>query len=148
VIVADTGAVIALLDRRDRHHDALRTLYIANPDAWVIPWAVLPEVDYLAISRLGARVHGLWLADLAAGVFEIKWGSDADLVAAHAISEAHQSLDLGLVDAVVMAVAERLRADIATLDLGDFGAVRLKHAPRLLPRDADPPAAPRRRQRR
>ena len=146
MIVADTGAVIALLDRRDRHHEALRALYTAAPDAWVIPWAVLPEVDDLASSRLGARVHDLWLGDLAAGVFEIVWGSDADLAAAQAIAQAHRSLDLGLVDAVVMAVAERLRADIATLDLRDFAAVRLKHAPRLLPRDAGTPAAaPRRR---
>jgi hypothetical protein len=141
VIVADTGAVIALLDRRDRHHDALRALYTADPDAWLIPWAVLPEVDYLASSRLGSRVHGLWLADLASGVFAVKWGSDDDLDAANAIVQAHRALDLGLVDGVVMAIAERLRADIATLDLRDFGAVRLKHAPRLLPRDVDTPAA-------
>jgi hypothetical protein len=42
-------------------------------------------------------------------------------------------------------MAERLRADIATLDLRDFGAVRLVHAPRLLPRDAAPKRRPRRR---
>lgn len=149
MIIADTGAVIALLDRRDRHHDALRTLYTADPDAWVLPWAVLPEVDHLARTRLGARVHDLWLADLASGVFSVEWGSDGDLAAAHAIAQSHRSLDLGLVDAVVMAIAERLRADMATLDLRDFGAVRLKHAPRLLPRDADaPPPASRRRKRR
>ena len=135
MIVADTGAIIALLDRRDRHHEPLRALYVEDPDAWVIPWAVLPEVDYLASTRLGARVHRLWLADLAAGVFEVRWGSGADLAAAQAIVRAHESLDLGLVDAVVMATAERLRADIATLDLRDFAPVRLKHAPRLLPRD-------------
>ena len=147
MIVADTGAVIALLDRRDRHHHALRALYLEDPDAWLIPWAVLPEVDYLASTRLGARVHALWLADLAAGVFAVKWGSDDDLAAAHAIVQTHQALELGLVDAVVMAVAERLRADIATLDLRDFAAVPLKHAPRLLPRDADRAAAPVRRPR-
>jgi predicted nucleic acid-binding protein len=141
VIVADTGAVVALLDRRDRHHDAIRALFTADPDAWVIPWAVLPEVDYLASTRLGPRVHALWLADLAAGVFAVRWGSDDDLRAAHAIAEAHRSLGLGLVDAVVMAIAERLRADIATLDLRDFGPVRLKHAPKLLPRDTAVPAA-------
>ena len=139
MIVADTGAVIALLDRRDRHHGTLRALFTADPDAWIIPWAVLPEVDYLASTRLGARVHELWLADLAAGVFVVKWGTDDDLRAAQAIVQTHRSLELGLVDAVVMAMAERLRADIATLDLRDFAPVRLKHGPRLLPRDTDMP---------
>jgi predicted nucleic acid-binding protein len=41
------------------------------------------------------------------------------------------------VDAVVIAVAERLRAPaIATLDLKHFGTVAIKGRPRLLPRDA------------
>ena len=39
-------------------------------------------------------------------------------------------------DAVVIAVAERLKAEaIATLDLKHFGAVRIAGNPRLLPRD-------------
>ena len=144
MIVADTGAVIALLDRRDRHHQALRAIYTADPDAWLLPWAILPEVDYLASTRLGTRVHGLWLADLAAGAFAITWGTDEDLAAAHGLLQTHRALDLGLVDAVVLATAERLRADIATLDLRDFGAVRLTHAPRLLPRDEGSMPTPRR----
>jgi predicted nucleic acid-binding protein len=97
---------------------------------------ILPEVDYLAATHLGAKVHGLWLSDLASGAYTIEWGADIDLAAAQAIVKAHQALELGLVDAVVMAVAERLRADIATLDLRDFAPVRLAHQPRLLPRDA------------
>jgi predicted nucleic acid-binding protein len=46
------------------------------------------------------------------------------------------------VDAVVAAVAERLGATaIATVDLRDFGALRLAGAPKLYPRDlsASPP---------
>jgi hypothetical protein len=40
------------------------------------------------------------------------------------------------VDGVVISVAERLGADaIATLDVRHFGAVRIKGAPALLPRD-------------
>ena len=136
MVVADTGAVVALLDRRERHHHVVRSLFTADPDAWILPWAVLPEVDYLTASRLGARVHALWMADLAAGAYAVEWGSEADLAAAHALTRTYAELQLGLVDAVVMAVSERLRADIATLDLRDFGAVRLSHHPRLLPRDA------------
>ena len=135
VIVADTSAVVALLDRDERHHAVLRTLYAAAPDAWILPWAILPEVDYLVETQLGSRVQRLWLADLAAGRFAIEWGSDGDLPAALALVTKYASLDLGLVDAVVMTIAERLIAEIVTLDLRDFGAVTLKHAPRLLPRD-------------
>ena len=45
-------------------------------------------------------------------------------------------LSLGLVDGVVMAMAEKLQARaIATLDVRDFGAVELKGRPELWPRD-------------
>jgi uncharacterized protein len=135
VIVADTGAIVALLDRRDRHHARLRTLFAADPDRWVLPWAILPEVDYLAATTLGSATTRAWFNDVATGAFAVEWGTPQDLRRAEALSRTHEALEIGLVDAVVMVLAERLRADIATLDLRDFGAVRLKHAPRLLPRD-------------
>jgi predicted nucleic acid-binding protein len=47
-----------------------------------------------------------------------------------------KALALGLVDAVVMTIAERLRPDaIATLDLRHFAAVPIRGNPRLFPRD-------------
>jgi len=135
VVVADTGAVLALLDADDEHHDQIRALYAAEPDAWVLPWAVLPEVDYLVGRTLGSAAESAWLDDLAAGAFEIEWGSPRDIAAARTIESRYAALAIGLVDAVVMATAERLRADIATVDLRHFGAVRLAHSPKLLPRD-------------
>ncbi len=137
MIVADTGALIALFDRSDRHHDDVRLLYEADPDAWVLPRAILPEVDYLTSTHLGQRAQDLWLADLASGAFSVEWGRPDDLSAAERICRRYRALRLGLVDAVVIAVAERLRAPaIATLDLKHFGAVAIKGRPRLLPRDA------------
>jgi len=138
VVVADTGAMLALLDRSDRHHRAMRDVYEADPDGWLLPWAALPEIDYLIGKELGERARRLWLADLAEGAFAVEWGAGRDLAAARALDERHQSLGLGLVDAVVMTIAERIRADIATVDLRHFGAVSLAHGPRLYPRDGVP----------
>ena len=137
MIVADTGAVLALLDRGDRHHRILKSLYGEDPDDWILPWAILPEVDYLAGSQLGPKAGEAFLADLAEGLFHVEWGVDADLSRADAICRRYRALKLGLVDAVVIAIAERRRADaIATLDLRHFGAVSIKGGPRLVPRDA------------
>jgi predicted nucleic acid-binding protein len=136
VIVADTGAVIALIDSDDRHHRSLRALYRAKPDAWVLPWAILPEVDYLLAAHVGRHAEEAFLADLAAGAFAVEWGDEADLAEAHRMCRRHRALALGLVDAVVMTVAERLRTDaIATLDLRHFGAVPIRGNPKLFPRD-------------
>ena len=143
MIVADTGAVLALFDRKDVHHAAIRALFAADPGAWLLPWAILPEVDYLVATTLGERAQRLWLTDLADGAFAVEWGRPDDLALAEALTRQYEALEMGLVDAVVMIAAERLRADIATLDLRHFGAVTLKHAPRLLPRDL--PRGPARR---
>lgn len=136
MIVADTGAVIALLDADDAHHDRLRALFGERPSRWLLPWAILPEVDYLAREHLGVRVARAFLADLGAGAFTVEWGHDADVDRARELDARHAALGLGLVDGVVMAIAERRKAEaIATLDLRHFAAVSLRGAPRLLPRD-------------
>ena len=63
-------------------------------------------------------------------------GVHAVIVALPFLLERYPDLRFGLVDAVVMAVAERLEAEaIVTLDVRHFGAVELHHDPRLLPRD-------------
>jgi predicted nucleic acid-binding protein len=136
MIVADTGAVLSLLDADDRHHQVLRALFEQRPAGWLLPWAILPEVDYLARMQLGARVAETLRGDLAAGTFVIEWGTHADLDRAHELNRRYRALDLGLVDGVVMAIAERRRAEaIATLDLRHFGSVRLQGNPKLVPRD-------------
>jgi len=135
MIVADTSAIVALVDADDQHHAAIRKLYQQNPDRWVIPWAVLPEADYLIASHVGARAQEAFVADLASGGFTVEWGDPSDLERANELGRRYRALKLGLVDGVVMAVAERLGADaIATFDLRHFGAV--KGGPRLFPRDA------------
>jgi predicted nucleic acid-binding protein len=136
MIVVDTGAMLALLDASEAHHPALKDLYEENPDTWILPWAILPEVDYLVAAHLGDKAQHAFLADLADGAFSVEWGRDDDLAAAARICTRYRSLRLGLVDAAVIALAERLKADaIATLDLRHFAAVSIKGNPRLLPRD-------------
>ena len=136
MIVADTGAIVALIDRSDRHHRALLTLYENDPAAWVLPWVILPEVDYLIGAHVGVRAQEAFLADLAEGTFTVAWGDEADLDEARRLSQRYAKLRIGLVDAVVVATAVRMKARaIATLDLRHFAAVTILGHPKLVPRD-------------
>ena len=136
MIVADTSAVVALLDRGARDHAAIRDAYRKRPGEWILPWAILPELDYIVAARLGTAVAAALRRDLAGGRFMIEWGSLADLRRAEELSATYRSLRLGLVDGVVMAVAERLHARaIAPVDLRGFGSVSLDGQPQLWPRD-------------
>ena len=136
MIVADTSAIVGLLDRRARDHETIRNAYENRPGEWILPWAILPELDYIVEARLGAVVAAALREDLAEGRFMIEWGRLADLRRAADLHATYRSLRLGLVDGAVMAVAERLRARaIVTIDLRDFGAVSLDGQPQLWPRD-------------
>ncbi len=140
MIVADTGGLIALLDRSDRHHTRVAELFDRTHARWVLPWAILPEVDYLARTRLDARVSVAFARDVRDGAFRVDSQAAADLGRAVELLEAYPDLDLGLVDAVVMAQAERHAAEaIVTLDARDFRAVSLAidPPPRLLPLDSE-----------
>ena len=75
MIVADTGAIVALVDADDRSHRALRAQFESDPDAWVLPWAILPEVDYLLAEHVGSRAGDAFRADLAAGAYAVEWGT-------------------------------------------------------------------------
>lgn len=135
-VIVDTGALVALVDADDRHHPTLSEAFRENPEEWVIPWAVLPEIDHFLATRLGRRAARAFLDDVAASRLQVEWQGDADLARAAEIDAAHADLELGLVDGVVMAQAERLGARaIATLDLRDFGTVALRGSPALWPRD-------------
>jgi predicted nucleic acid-binding protein len=136
VIVADTGAMIALIDRKDPHHRALVAAYDAHATEWVLPWAVLPEIDYLLGAHVGAAAQDTFLADVSDAAYAVEWGSDEDMDEALRITRQYKALRLGLVDAVVMAVAARHRARaIATVDVRHFGAVKIPGTPQLWPRD-------------
>ena len=136
ILVADTSAIVGLLDQGDRHHATLRALFELTGVSWVLPWAVLPEIDYLAASRLGPTVQEAFAEDLAHGAWCVDWGVERDLVRAWTLAKKYRALQLGLVDGVVLASAERLHAEaIVTLDLRHFGPVTLESGPALYPRD-------------
>jgi predicted nucleic acid-binding protein len=138
MIVVDTCAMIALIDADDRHHEQMVSFFEQTSREWVLPWAILPEVDYLLSSRVSERAAMAFRADLAAGAFFVEWGEPQDLVRAHALCTRYAALTPGLVDAMVGSVAERLKARaIATLDERDFGSMELKGTPKLFPRDGE-----------
>lgn len=137
MIIVDTGALVSLIDADDQHHGFMRNLFERDQDSWVVQWAVLREVDYLIFAHVGDKAAYALMADLADGIYLIDWGIPADLERARDLNHRYRSLRLGLVDAVMIAVAERLNAKaIATLDLRHFGAVEIRGRPKLLPRDA------------
>jgi predicted nucleic acid-binding protein len=137
-IIADSGAVYGIYDRHDSFHVALRRAVETARDIIVLPAPVLGEIDYLLRLRLGNAALLRFLADVQEGAFTVESVTMADLRRCAALVEKYSDLDLGLVDASVVALAERLGTDrILTVDQRDFRVVRSKRGKPfwLLPAD-------------
>lgn len=139
-IVADSGAVYGLYDRRDANHAGLRDAIEKIRDQIVLPAPILGEIDYLLRVRLGNAGLLRFLEDIQEGAFSIEPVTLVDLRRCAALIAKYDNLDLGVCDASVVAVAERLGTTrILTVDHRDFRAVRSADGRpfRLLPADLD-----------
>jgi hypothetical protein len=135
MVLADTGAIYALLDRDDAWHGRVRDWWAASSASVVLPVTILAEVGYLLGSRIGSRAELAFVQALAAGEFALAHLADEDLGVAARVMTRYADMPLGLVDASIVALAERLDVEaVLTTDRRHFGAVRLgRTALRLVP---------------
>jgi len=126
-IIADSGAIFALYDKKDRHHTAVRRVLDQERSLVVIPTAVLGELDCLLREHLGIRAELDFLESILSGSFTLENLMPGDVVRCHELITTYKDLDLGLANAAVIATAERLNIErIITVDERDFRAVRPK----------------------
>lgn len=129
MILADTGAVYALIDASDAWHGRVREWWKQTTDAILVPVTVLPEVCYLLHTRIAPAAELAFVDSLAHGEFAVEPLEPDDVSRAAAVMSEYADLGLGFVDATIVAMAERLRVKgIATTDRRHFGVVRPRHS--------------------
>jgi predicted nucleic acid-binding protein len=127
-LIVDAGPLYALLDRRDFWHPACRRLLESHPGPLLVPTLVIAEVAHLAERRLGPRAELLLAQDFAEGLFTVEPVHPGDWLRIAELTAQYVDLPLGMVDASVIACAERLgSAEVATVDRKHFSAVRPAH---------------------
>lgn len=131
-LVLDTGPILALLDAGDPAHERSVAMVDELREDLVVPGCVLVEVDYWARKLLGPAAWDIFVEDIAAGAYRLEPLTLDDLRRASELECRYQDLDLGLVDASVIALCERLgETKVATLDRRDFSVVRPSHCDSL-----------------
>lgn len=120
-VLLDTGIVYAYYDRSDRWHDRARKLLQAGQRGLILPSPVIAEVDHLLGHRLGARGRQVFYSGIVEGYYlVVDLPQDAYARVAE-LNRQFADLDLGFVDAAVVAVAEALGLSrIATADRRHF----------------------------
>ncbi len=127
MLLCDTGVLYAALDNRDRNHPSSAAL-VTSGETVVVPAPVIVEVDWVARARgeAGAITH--LLASVIDGSLVVVNLDRGDYARALGLIRQYKDLPLDLVDASVVALAERLEeTTIATLDRRHFSAVKPTH---------------------
>ena len=126
MIVVDTGVLYASADEDDTHHVPCATLLGRHPGPLLVPVPVITETSWLIETRLGPAAEARFLRATRGELSRVDL-VDQDWDRAIELVETYADLGLGLVDASVVAVAERLRVTEVATTNRDFFVVRPRH---------------------
>lgn len=125
--IADTGFVVALLNRSDRYHAAVVQIY-AQQQTIILPQTVLAETAYLVGRASGIKTVIEFLRSISASCFQVAALTPQELSRVADILEQYADSRIDFVDATVMAVAEQWQiTTVLTLDRRDFSLFRPQH---------------------
>jgi uncharacterized protein len=133
-VVLDTGIVYAYYDRSDGWHQRARQLIHAERRGLILPAPVIPEVDHLLGRRLGPDSREVFYRALIEGSYYVADLPRAGYARVVALNRQFPDLDIGFVDAAIVAIAEGLSvSQIGTTDRRHFQPLAAALSLELLP---------------
>jgi len=127
-ILVDTGILYAMADIDDAWHERAKIFLQNIIDILVVPITVLPEICYLLNTHLSQDSEKKLIASVTQGEFRIEGLTNEDFRRSYQLLESYSDMNIGFVDASVVAVAERLKIHrILTTDRKHFSIIRPRH---------------------
>lgn len=124
MILVDTSGLLGALNEREPQHRACRNVLDGHRDLVLSPF-VLAEADYLVTTRVGVDAELALLEDVAAGAYELAPFDREELGQARTLLERYRDLDIGLTDASILVLADKLGIDaVLSLDERHFRTAR------------------------
>jgi predicted nucleic acid-binding protein len=122
VIIADTGPLIAYLDRSDLHHDWAKEVMGTLTEPLLTCDAVLAEASFLL--QRGRMAAGLLLRMIERGVLQSRFESADETQPLRVLLERYEDVPMSFADACVVRLSElHPRASVWTTD-SDFTVYR------------------------
>jgi len=128
-VLLDTGCIVALLDRDERHHDACVSVVGDLVGPLVTCEAVIAESCYLLRSL--ARAPDAVLENVERGTFQIPFRLDGSVKGVRALMKKYAAVPMDLADACLVHLADAVGSGrILTLD-ADFDIYRWRRSRRF-----------------
>lgn len=124
-LIIDAAPLVALGDRRDPLHGAVRDVLQSEAGDLIVPAPVSAEVDYLLRTRGGREAARAFIQDVANGQLRVEGLSAEEHGIALELDRRHDHLGVGLADLSVVVLAHRFRTRrVLTFDQRDFRTLR------------------------
>ncbi len=124
MIVLDSSVMLALVDQGDDDHERVWKWIEDVPDELCTTPLVLAELDHMVPLKGGSVAAEAVREDFRDGAYTVEWWRSA-LFETIEIASQYESIELGLTDASLIALAAHLDTiKIATLDERHFRAVQ------------------------
>jgi len=123
-VLIDTNIIFSLMDKSDSKHRKIKKFFKENSSfLYILPSTTIIEICYLIRRRLGSYLEIKFLEEINRS-FHLEILRDEDIIRIVEILKKYDTLNIGYVDASIVAIAERLKINkILTLDRKHFGAV-------------------------
>jgi predicted nucleic acid-binding protein len=108
VLLCDTGVLLAAGNVKGDHHHACLKLLRQADGPLLVPSPVMGEIGYLLESRVGPQAEVSFLKSFGGDGFHISQLDNEDIPRLTELVETYIDLPLGIVDAAVITIAERL----------------------------------------
>jgi len=129
VLLVDTNIWLAAADRRSDRHAECSALVRDHRKDLAAPVTVIAETSWLILDRLGTAAQAAFIRTIASRQVAPVDLTDADWQRCSELVERYASMRLDLVDASLVAIAERLNLrKLASLNRRDFTVIRPRHA--------------------
>src|SRR5262245_44544051 len=127
-VLVDAGFLVALLSRRDEHHDWAK----AQASRWQPPWGTCESVLSEAFQLLGARGEPALAALLRRRALLVAFELDQHLEEVLALLKKYADVPMSLADGCLVRMTETLSDSIVVTTDSDFRIYR-RHSRQVMP---------------
>lgn len=124
-LLVDAGPLVAQAERHQPWREDAQRILVSEREGLILSPLTAAEVDYFLQRLRGPGGNARFLADLAAGRFEIPCLEPEDFRVIASLNERYRDLSPGLADLSIVALAARYGTTrVLTLDQRHFRAMR------------------------